>query len=323
MRNSLEVRLGIFVTLALIATFVVIEMVGGLEFFSKGIHVKANFDSVQELKVGDPVKLAGVVIGRVESVRLEGQQVEVGLKINEGVQLRTTSVATIRFTGLMGQNFVSLTFGAADGAPLLDGGTLKTETLPDIGETLAKLDSVAGGIENLTKSFSGMKIDTLLAPVTDFFKQSVDPLTKTLTNLQTITLRIEQGQGSIGQLINDRSFYDSAMATVTNLQSAGEDLRGALTDARKLLNEVNSGQGTLGLMLKDDTIYRQFTNMMVNANEAVEKVNKGGGTLGLLVNDPSLFKNANLTLQKVDKATESLEDQGVLTVLGIAVGKLF
>ena len=47
MRNSLEVRLGIFVTLALVATFVVIEMVGGLEFFSQGMHVKANFINVQ------------------------------------------------------------------------------------------------------------------------------------------------------------------------------------------------------------------------------------------------------------------------------------
>jgi phospholipid/cholesterol/gamma-HCH transport system substrate-binding protein len=45
--------------------------------------------------------------------------------------------------------------------------------------------------------------------------------------------------------------------------------------------------------------------------------------VGRLVNDESLFKNAKLTLQKLDKATESLEDQGPLSVLGMAVGTLF
>lgn len=323
MRNSLEVRLGVFVTLVLVAAFVVIEMVGGLEFFSKGINVKANFINVQELKRGDPVKMAGVIVGRVETIQLDGQQVQVSMKINEGVQMRTTSTATIRFTGLMGQNFVSVDFGTPDGSVVLDGGTLQTKEVPDIGQMLTKLDGVAGGIENLTKSFSGMNIDTLLAPVTDLFKQGREPLVQTLTNLQAISQRIADGQGSVGKLINDPAFYNSALVTVSNLQTAGEDLRGTLAEARKAIKEATEGQGTIARMLKDDTLYRQLTNTMQNASEATEKVNKGGGTLGLLVNDPALFKNANLTLQKVDKATESLEDQGVLTVLGIAVGKLF
>ena len=36
-----------------------------------------------------------------------------------------------------------------------------------------------------------------------------------------------------------------------------------------------------------------------------------------------LIKNANLTLQKLDKATESLEDQGPLSVIGILINPLF
>jgi hypothetical protein len=41
------------------------------------------------------------------------------------------------------------------------------------------------------------------------------------------------------------------------------------------------------------------------------------------VNDPGFINNAKLTLQKVEKATEGLEDQGPLSVLGIAVNSLF
>ncbi len=46
-------------------------------------------------------------------------------------------------------------------------------------------------------------------------------------------------------------------------------------------------------------------------------------TVGRLINDESLFKNAKLTLQKLDKTTEGLEDQGPLSILGMAVGTLF
>ena len=323
MRHSKEVLLGLFVTIALVSLFMVIEMVGGLEFFKKGMLVNAYFNTALELKRGDPVKMAGVPVGRVADITITNERVRVDMRINEGVVLRTTTEASIRFSGLMGQNYVNLNFGVTNGAIASDGSTLTTAEVPDISAMLARLDKAADGLGKLTESFSGMKIDALIAPVTDFFKQSREPMTQTLTNLQAITERITAGNGTIGKLINDATFYDSALSTVTNLQSAGEDLRSALADAKQTMKEVTDGQGTIGRMLKDDSLYRQLTNTMANASEAVEKVNKGGGTLGLLVNDPALFKNANLTLQKVDKATESLEDQGVLTVLGIAVGKLF
>jgi phospholipid/cholesterol/gamma-HCH transport system substrate-binding protein len=52
-------------------------------------------------------------------------------------------------------------------------------------------------------------------------------------------------------------------------------------------------------------------------------MNKGQGTIGKLINDDSFYKNAKVSLQKLDKATEGLEDQGPLSILGIAVQSLF
>jgi phospholipid/cholesterol/gamma-HCH transport system substrate-binding protein len=62
---------------------------------------------------------------------------------------------------------------------------------------------------------------------------------------------------------------------------------------------------------------------MANLKEITGKINKGDGTVGKLINDQEFYRNAKLTLQKVDKATEGLEDQGPLSVLGILVGQLF
>jgi phospholipid/cholesterol/gamma-HCH transport system substrate-binding protein len=55
----------------------------------------------------------------------------------------------------------------------------------------------------------------------------------------------------------------------------------------------------------------------------LQKVNNGQGSVGKLVNDQEFYRNAKLTLQKLDKATEGLEDQGPLSVLGIVANNLF
>ena len=60
----------------------------------------------------------------------------------------------------------------------------------------------------------------------------------------------------------------------------------------------------------------------MNLREILQKINQGKGAVGNLVNDPALINDARLTLQKLDKATESLEDQGPLSVIGILASPL-
>jgi len=77
------------------------------------------------------------------------------------------------------------------------------------------------------------------------------------------------------------------------------------------------------MLVKDEALYTETTASMANLKEILQKINQGQGTVGKLVNDMEFYKNAKLTLQKVDKATEGLEDQGPLSVLGILAGSLF
>jgi len=62
---------------------------------------------------------------------------------------------------------------------------------------------------------------------------------------------------------------------------------------------------------------------MANLKEILIKVNKGTGTVSRLLNDDSLIKNAKTSLQKLDKAMDGLEDQGPLSVIGMAINSLF
>ncbi len=148
--------------------------------------------------------------------------------------------------------------------------------------------------------------------------------------MQSISAQISEGKGTIGKLINEDALYSTALTTVSNLQNTSEEIKITLGDARKIINDVNAGRGTIGKLLKDESLYVETTasmanlkDSMANLKEILEKINQGDGTIGKLVNDQEFYRNAKLTLQKVDKATEGLEDQGPLSVLGIIANGLF
>jgi phospholipid/cholesterol/gamma-HCH transport system substrate-binding protein len=243
------------------------------------------------------------------------------------VEVKTDTTATIKFTGLMGQNFVSLDFGTPRGEPLKENQFVATVEQADLSAMMQKIDNVASGVENLTKSFTGFQIDTLVGPLRDFINANKNPLTATISNLQVmssdLSSQLAQGKGTLGKLIKDEALYNTALATVSNLQDTATEIRTTVADARRVVDQVNSGQGTVGKLLKDDKLYRETTDAMTNLKEILQKVNQGQGSVGKLVNDQEFYRNAKLTLQKLDQATEGLEDQGPLSILGIAVGKLF
>ena len=156
---------------------------------------------MQELKVGDSVKMAGVEVGRVEKITLDGNKVSVTMKLHADAIVKTDSKAAVKFTGLMGQNFVSIDFGSP-GAPAVDGQPmLATAEQPDLNAIMAKLDNAATGIENFSKSFTGDKIDNLLGPLTDFIKQNSGHLSGAIANIENISGQIASGQGTVGKLI--------------------------------------------------------------------------------------------------------------------------
>jgi phospholipid/cholesterol/gamma-HCH transport system substrate-binding protein len=311
--------------LAVIAAVLILEIVGGVERFQRGYELRAAFNTVQDLKEGDRVKMAGVEVGRVEKIGLDetNNKVMVTMKLRQNFEVRVDSVAMVKFTGLMGQNFVALDFGSR-GAPLATPGTLLASSeQPDLSAIMAKIDNVATGVENLTKSFTGEKIDNLLGPFTDFLRANREPLTAMIANMRAVSAQIAQGKGTVGKLIYDDTLYNQASSAVTNLQGAVSEIEDTVADARKVVDQVNAGQGTVGKLIHDETLYRETTASMTNLREILQKINQGQGSIGKIVNDQELYKNAKLTLQKLDQATEGLEDQGPLSVMGILFNKLF
>jgi phospholipid/cholesterol/gamma-HCH transport system substrate-binding protein len=317
MKNSLETKLGIFVVLVIFAAWVIIETLGGLDYFNHGYHVSSLFVTAQDLKVGNSVKMAGVEIGRVEKITIatNDNKVRVTMKLHSDAVVKTDSKATIKFTGMMGQNFVSIDFGSSGAQRVVDGSAIESEEQPDLSAMMAKLDKAATGIENMTKSFTPDTINNLFGPLTDFLKQNSGNISGAISNIENITGQIASGGGTVGKLVYDQSLYNSALTTVTNLQDT-------ITEARQVVNGIAAGHGTLGKLVTDDTLYNSTTGSMTNLNQILVKINGGQGTIGKLVNDQEFYRNAKLSLQKLDKAADGLEDQGPISVIGLMMNNL-
>jgi len=123
-RSAIDLWVGIFVAIGLGAIVFLALTVGNLVTLGNepGYRLEARFDNIGGLKLRAPVKAAGVVVGRVEGVRLDPRSYEavVNLRIDRGYEFTKDTIAAINTSGLLGEVYISLDAGG-DAAMLKDG----------------------------------------------------------------------------------------------------------------------------------------------------------------------------------------------------------
>jgi phospholipid/cholesterol/gamma-HCH transport system substrate-binding protein len=135
-----ELVVGIFVLIGLAALAYLSVRLGKLDFIgTQGYRVVGDFDSIAGLKPGAMVEIAGVEVGRVESIGLNKQyQAAVAFRIKPGVVLQADAIASVKTKGLIGEKYVRITPGGSDKI-LGDGGVLReTESPTEIEDLIAK-----------------------------------------------------------------------------------------------------------------------------------------------------------------------------------------
>lgn len=136
-----EMIVGLFVLVGLACLGYLAIKLGKLEVFgATGYTLAADFPSVAGLKVGDPVEIAGVRIGRVDSIGLsEDDRARLTLRLNDGVKLQDDAIASVRARGLIGDKFVLISPGASDKIIPPGGKIRETESPPDIPDLIGKI----------------------------------------------------------------------------------------------------------------------------------------------------------------------------------------
>src|SRR5215475_7066779 len=114
-RTKVNVAVGVFVVLGILALAYLSIRLGKVSFLGGGGYdVTADFPSVGGLKAGSSVEIAGVEVGRVESIGLADYQARVVLRLEPSVKLQEDSIASIKTKGLIGEKYIRISPGGSD-----------------------------------------------------------------------------------------------------------------------------------------------------------------------------------------------------------------
>jgi len=136
---DLELAVGIFMIAGILCLGYLSIRLGKIEVFGKGGYdVYALFSQSGGVKVGSPIVIAGVDIGRVKNVTLDNYQARIVFNIPEGVKLQEDSIASIKTKGLIGEKYIEITPGGSEKIIQPGGKIRETQSPIDIEELVSK-----------------------------------------------------------------------------------------------------------------------------------------------------------------------------------------
>ncbi|HBA88810.1 MAG TPA: MCE family protein [Geobacter sp.] len=356
MALSVERKVGMFFVFGLIVLGVLLEVGEKWNPFEKNVPYKTYLTSITGLKVGDQVRLAGVDVGRITRITILNENIQIDFEVKPGTKIKTDTVAGLRLTNLLGGQFLGLSFGSPDAPLMPPGGVVKGKDVANIDIIVDDLSDVVKDakvfVQNLNKNQ-----EVVLKKVSSILDENRGNLKESLTNINSITSKMDRGDGSLALLLNDKKLFNDATSAVesfkvvagkiergegtlgkfvnddtvyrdtskliADLKLGAADLNSGIKDFKEITAKINSGEGTLGKLVKDETLYNELRDASKNVKEITQKINSGQGTIGKLVNEDQLYRDTTATLKKAERAMEGLGDTGPISVLGSIVGTLF
>lgn len=330
MNNTQQtLRVGLFFLLGIALIYVTYETLSGSKTFNKGGYtLVAGFPDLQDLKVTDDVRMAGVRIGSVSQTRLGKHRAEAVLQIDPQYKVPSDASATIVMAGIIGTDYISIDLGSSQAPALADGAEINTKVTPDIasimtqmGELGHKLDSALSSISN---AVNGDGPDGgVFQKLNKILSQNQLKIDASMTNLQEITGKINRGEGTLGKLVNDSQLHDNLLAAVNDFKATASEAKQAMANANSVLDQIKSGQGPLGVLVYDKQAAEDLKFTLHDIRDVSDKMSKGQGTLGRLINDDSLYFGLQGTLKKADRAMDGLNDSGPISAVGALSKSLF
>lgn len=292
---SAALKVGVFTLLVLVVLGVLIIRAEDLNpFAAPGQRFHAVFDSVAGLDNKASVRIAGVRIGRVDGIGLDGQRAKVTLLLDDGVVLPAGTEAAIRNMGLLGDKYVELLLGPAGGTALAVGAVLPGSTPPTFDDAMAKLDQVATSIQDVTGSLSegdaGSRLSEMLANMAD--------LSATLRDLVAENRR---------QVTATVSNFESASATLAReLPRLADQLQGMLVEIRGVV--ADNKDNLKGSLANVAQLTERIQVSVDNLNTITDRLAKGEGSIGKLLTSDEAHDQLVKTLDSVSSGVSQLSD---------------
>ncbi len=195
-------RLGAFIILTLAVLASGVFIIGSKEYlFRRTYQLRTQFDNVVGLAEGADVQVGGVHSGTVTEILLPtrpGDKVSVVMELANSTRkiIKGDSLASIQTEGLLGNQYVAISFGSAGQTEVKDGDTLQSEPPLQMADLLKKTNGILDGSQ-----------------------QAIENVTLATAHLNAVSAKIDSGQGTVGSLVNDKKLYSNLEQTTTTLQA--------------------------------------------------------------------------------------------------------
>ncbi len=242
--NKRSVTVGIFVFLAIVILVAGVFILGGQQKrFEKTIAVKAVFDNVGGLKVGNNIWFSGVKIGTVKNIHFFGDsQVEITMKIEEDAQryIRQNAKARLSSESLIGNKIIEIYGGNPKAPEIQDGGRL------EVASTLST--------------------DDIMATLQENNKNLVD----ITNNFKVLSTKLANGEGMAGALLTDTTLSDNFRTILAGLQKASQNSVKVSNDLSRMTAKLNTKGGLADELLTDTVVFSQLRTSVAQLQQTTK-----------------------------------------------------
>jgi len=281
-----ELRVGIFMLAALLVFgFMILNSSGDFNPFEKKLRLRVRFASADGLRKNAEVQLAGISVGKVEDVKFlppdspEGERIEATLGVVQvldkkpiGDLIRTDSTATLVATSVLGNDkMINITTGTEKGSAVEN--------------------------DTILKSNSAISMNQLTSTGNDLLKQ----INKLAIPANEILNKANQGEGTLGRIVNDESLYRS-------LDGAVAETRAMMTRLQTTIDKINEGKGSAGKLVNDPALYDGLNRTVAQLESISADIKAGRGSAGKFVNDDALYNETRAAITDLRKSINSIND---------------
>ena len=266
-----QLKVGSIILIAIAVIFVaLVKLDAAVGLFTKRYELVALLNNASGLRVGGSVTVAGQLAGTVKSIEFLPvdedtlRNLRVVFEIDEDLkeQVRENSQAKLKTLGLLGDKILDISPGTPQFDTLHTGDTITVAPTLDYEQVIAQ---AAGAVDDMV----GLTSD-----------------------LREITGGIVRGEGTLGQLVTNRSLY-------TQLETT-------LEGTNRMLTRLQAPNGTFARILDDPALYNNLTQMIASVDSLVGKVSSNNGTVGQLLGDTTLYRNLVGITQRSDSLLKML-----------------
>ncbi|MBC8366766.1 MCE family protein [bacterium] len=279
MRRNVELQVGSLVLVAIVAASFGLLFLKEFKFRTATWPVEVSFPEASGLSVGAPVLIRGVEKGKVQSIRLERENVLVTLGIEEKVDITDDALFVIQ-PDMMGPTYVTIQQGVSE-VSIEPGASIAGVAHVELAALLENSAGLLVRVDRLTRRFdeflAGGKVDTLILDLSASAREL-----RLLAEASRVTLprsfaRLDILTGELSAFIKEMgpklgTGLDRLSELSVELDSLSADVRAATGGFKYMSDQMEAGQGTLGRLVAEDDLYVRLESTVSEVDSLVADI---------------------------------------------------